>query len=392
VTSKLFVLAIWLACAVWHVERQAKAATPFTVLHDFQDGGGVDAGVVVDNSRLYLASVFGGLYSMNKDGTGFSQLHSFPGSRVQVSPTLVGSTLIGPTTEGGQFNDGTIYSINTDGSGYRVLHSFNGTDGAEPFGSLTLIGSTLYGVTNTGGSANAGTIYSINIDGTGFRTLHSFLAGSSDGRFPSGTLATDGAILYGTTPFGGPNDGGMIYKLYSDGSGYQVLRTAGSGLSEPSTVTLNNSTLYGTAGFGVGYVFSMNTDSTGLKILHNFAGSPNDGDHPHTNATLVVNGSIIYGTTESGGSSDEGTVFQLSTDGSGYQLLHSFSGNDGARVRAGVVLDGTTLYGTAEFGGTWNDGTVYALAVPEPSAITLAALACAILLLLQNRVNCSAAK
>ena len=69
---------------------------------------------------------------------------------------------------------GNLFSINTDGSGFNNVHSFSGGDGDVPYGSLTLIGSTLYGMTSGGGANGKGTVFSMNTDGTGLRTLVSF--------------------------------------------------------------------------------------------------------------------------------------------------------------------------------------------------------------------------
>jgi uncharacterized repeat protein (TIGR03803 family) len=69
---------------------------------------------------------------------------------------------------------------------------------------------------------------------------------------------------------------------------------------------------------------------------------------------LVLSGNALYGTTRNGGNGN-GTVFSISTDGTGFTALHSFSGtsgslttnNDGAVPYAGLVLSGNTLYGAA---------------------------------------------
>ena len=62
-----------------------------------------------------------------------------------------------------------------------VLHSFNGADGATAKGSLTLVDSTLYGRTSAGGANGEGVIFKVNTDGSGFQVLYSFLTGSNNG-------------------------------------------------------------------------------------------------------------------------------------------------------------------------------------------------------------------
>ena len=55
------------------------------------------------------------------------------------------------TAFGGANGDGTIFSIPVTGGTPTTLASFNGTNGANPYGSLTLSGSTLYGMTYEAG-------------------------------------------------------------------------------------------------------------------------------------------------------------------------------------------------------------------------------------------------
>ena len=68
----------------------------------------------------------------------------------------------------------TLYMIDTDGSGYDLLHSFSSAtdDGENPYGSLTLGGSTLYGMTVYGGANDEGVIFKIDTDGKGYNMQH----------------------------------------------------------------------------------------------------------------------------------------------------------------------------------------------------------------------------
>jgi len=73
---------------------------------------------------------------------------------------------------------------------------------------------------------------------------------------------------------------------------------------------------------------------------------------------LILSGNTLYGTTASGGSSGNGTVFAVNTDGSVFTNLYSFTGgNDGGAPRAGLILSGNTLYGTTTGGGSSGYGT-----------------------------------
>ncbi len=206
-----------------------------------------------------------------------------------------------------------------------VLHSFTGgADGAVPFASLTLSGSTLYGTTYGGDPYyldDLGTIFKINTDGTGYQVLHNF-TGGTDGVEPVGSLTLSGATLYGTTCGGTGNS--TVFKINTDGSGYHILHsfTGGTDGYDPNaSLTVSVSTLYGKTETdrttGNGTVFKINTDGSGYQILYNFTGGT-DGYDP--NASLTLSGSTLYGTTTYGGNAGCGTVFRINTDGSGYQI------------------------------------------------------------------------
>ena len=100
-------------------------------------------------------------------------------------------------------------------------------------------------------------------------------------------------------------------------------------------------------------MFKLSTDGTGYAVLKSFAGS----DGALASADLVVGGSTLYGTAWSGGSLHGGVVFKVNTDGTGYTVLKTFTGgpfdvaNDGALPGAGLVLGDSTLYGTTSWGG-----------------------------------------
>jgi uncharacterized repeat protein (TIGR03803 family) len=49
----------------------------------------------------------------------------------------------------------------------------------------------------------------------------------------------------------------------------------------------------------------------------------------------------------------------VNTDGTGFEVLHSFDSSGGAGPRASLALSGDTLYGTANFGGGRGGGTVF---------------------------------
>jgi uncharacterized repeat protein (TIGR03803 family) len=131
--------------------------------------------------------------------------------------------------------------------------------------------------------------------------------------------------------------------------------------------TLYGDTVYGGANDS-GTLFAVNTDGTGFTNIYSFAAYTTwhwyffnyDGDAP-INTLTYANGQL-YGAATGGGESDSGTVFVLSTNGSGFTRLHSFTGgNDGMFPRSTLTLVDNMLYGTANGGGASGEGTLFAI-------------------------------
>jgi uncharacterized repeat protein (TIGR03803 family) len=94
---------------------------------------------------------------------------------------------------------------------------------------------------------------------------------------------------------------------------------------------------------------SIRKDGQIESVLHSFASTP-DGANPQAGLTNI--GGTLYGTTEGGGASHDGTVFASSTAGAESVLYSFVGGSDGFQPHAGLTDVGGALYGTTEFGGT----------------------------------------
>jgi len=147
--------------------------------------------------------------------------------------------------------------------------------------------------------------------------------------------------------------------------------TNSDGCGPYAGLILSGNTLYGTANSGgsgdAGTVFRVNTDGTDFTNLYNCTDTSTNGYDP--NAGFILSGNTLYGTTMYGGSSGGGTVFAINTDGTGFTNLCNFTeiygpydtNSYGFLPNTGLVLSGNTLYGTANFGGSWSYGTVFAV-------------------------------
>ncbi len=371
----------------------------YRILHHFAGGSNDGAGpmnkLVQSGSTLYGMTPQGGgnnvgtVFCVNTDGTDFKVLHSFIGAGTDGSAPygallLSGSTLYGMASCTDTASTGTIFALNTDGTGFQILHTFTTNEGKWPYGTLIQSGSMLYGLTGYGGNNNGsgmvggGTMFRLNVNGTGFEVLHTFTLTDSDGWSPHGSLVQSGTSLYGATTDGGINRNGTVFRSNLDGSGFALLHRFTGGSSDGhspgdlSTLVISGSTLYGMTREGgslnKGTVYSINTDGSGFRLLHTFTGGADDGDWP-ISGTLVSSGSTLYGMTPQGGSGNLGTVFRMNTDGSGFQLLHRFIGPNGSRPYGSLLLSGSTLYGMTTEGGNSNKGVIFALDLPQPKRV-----------------------
>jgi hypothetical protein len=191
-----------------------------------------------------------------------------------------------------------------------------------------------------------------------------------------GTLLT--ALVISTSYSAAQDTGPTLRTLYNF--------TGGSGGGNPfaSVVVGPDGVLYGTTDGGTtsnGTVFSLTPPASPggawtETVLHSFAGAPTDGANPF--APVVIGpGGVLYGTTNVGGTSNNGTVFALNppaTPGGAWTetVLHSFAGSpdDGANPQVGVVIGGAgVIYGTTAGGGIsacifGGCGTVFSLKTP----------------------------
>ena len=224
-----------------------------------------------------------------------------------------GTTFTGGAKEGwpqGLGDVGTVFKL-TPGGALTTLFSFDAfPSGCWPRAGL-LQGSdgNLYGTTNQRGSTgNYGTIYKISTSGS-LTTLYSFCAvsGCADGSTPEGPLiqATDGNY-YGTTHYGGANNGGTVYRI----------------------------TPWGT-----------------MTTLYSFCAQAGcaDGQYPYAGLFQATDGNL-YGTTYQGGAAGKGTVFSLSVGRAPFVKMLPASAAAGTAVKIlGTNLTGATR---VSFNGT----------------------------------------
>lgn len=270
----------------------------------------------------------------------------------------------GITNSGGTAGDGTIFEVTPAGA-QTVLHTFSGSDGQNPQGGLIEDASgNFFGTSVYGGSAGFGTAFELAANRTE-SVLHSFTK-SGDGGYPICGLAEDGSgNLYGTT-WGGGLTHGIVFKISSGGS-ETVLHSfsdnsSDGGYPTAGLISASDGNYYGTTNSGgsanKGTVFKI-TSSGVETLLYTFTGGT-DGGNPQSPLIQGSDGNF-YGTTTAGGAHGDGTVFEITPSGT-ETVVYSFAGGigDGSDPAAGLLQasDGN-FYGTTNQGGSSGDGTVF---------------------------------
>jgi uncharacterized repeat protein (TIGR03803 family) len=323
-----------------------------TVIFEFDclaKGGDPVTGLTIDaQGNLYGTTWMGGshahgtVFRLTKGQNGMwseKVLHDFAWSTDGGQPggSLVfdqNGKLYGTSFSGGAFGYGNVFRLTPDNQDHwnlDTLHSFNRDqhDGYNPLAGV-IIGSdgSLYGTTKEGGSKGYGIVYQLIPNGNKWKEkiLHTFNPeNGKDGAYSQASLFVDAnGSLYGTTQEGGKEGFyGIAFKLtfdlVSNKWQYSIIHsfTNGGDGGQPmdSLITDASGNVYGTTTSGgiSGTAFKLalvpETGKWKETVLHKFKDG-NDGSKPHSGLILDAAGNM-YGTTQEGGSSDMGTVFQL---------------------------------------------------------------------------------
>jgi uncharacterized repeat protein (TIGR03803 family) len=184
-----------------------------------------------------LIAVLGLILTNPATAQTFTTLYSFTNSPDGADPLgdlfLSSNTLYGTTSQGGDLGVGMMFAVNTDGSGFTNLYSFPNdfSEGYNPLAGLVLSSNVLYGTTQYGANypSDGGTVFAINTDGTGFTTMYGFSDYNdpyfinSDGGQPVAGMVLSGNTLYGTAQIGGVSGRGTVFAINTDGLGFTNL-------------------------------------------------------------------------------------------------------------------------------------------------------------------------
>lgn len=303
---------------------------------------GVTLAAIATASQAYTGTA---LYSFCK------KANCTDGKNPESAVTMdLSGNLFGTTVAGGANGMGTVFALVPGSHGKRrhqLLYSFCAkaacVDGSQPIAPVIVdVAGNLYGTTSTGGQANVGTVFELmpNADRSKWtlKVIHDFCD-------PNAADCADGS-----SP---PEDANLTYAGATSGALYD-----------------GDSPLYGAAGSSGGtnnhggIVYQLTpvegTRRWKEKILYSFcsASGCSDGETPASALTLDGAGNL-YGTTNLGGSANQGTIFELSPQRHQWveTVLYSFcsqaSCSDGSTPYNSVAIDASgNLFGTTVHGGS----------------------------------------
>ena len=277
-------------------------------------------------------------------------------------------------------NAGAVFKIGPKGKESDFFYINGGNIGIFPTGALTQdAAGNIYGVAE-GGSGGAGVIYKLSP-----QAKQTILFAFQGGLHPTNPVEPAGGVLLGKNGdiFGAAEFGiqqacavgcGSIFRLDAAGVMHSLhVFTGGVDGGNPIGPLVQDAAgnLYGvaqsggnlacpefflTAGKGCGVVFRIAKDRT-FTVLHTFAGGA-DGAIPKGGLLLDKNGNL-FGTAVEGGFAQNGTVYEISSDGI-YTVLHRFTKPEGKNPNGGLVEDESgNIFGTTQLGGNQSLGTVF---------------------------------
>jgi uncharacterized repeat protein (TIGR03803 family) len=302
--------------------------------------------LVLDDGVLYGTTLGGGsagfgmVYALIPPTTGQwteTILYNFTGGTDGEAPydglLMDGSNIFGVSMGGSTNSNGSnVFELSSNGSGYteRTLLSNNAGDIYNGDLLLDVPTGSLFGTSQSGGAHGYGYVFALIPQGGGFTVSDIWdFTGGADGAHPNGGLAGRAGDLFGTTQGGGESIGccGVLFELRQEIKGDPLY----------SEITWRT-----------------------------FSGAPSDGSIPVAGLYKDASGTL-WGTTTIGGLDNMGTIFELYPDRTivndwHYGEVYSFTGGtaDGANPQSLLTEDkSSNLYGTTNAGGSANEGTVF---------------------------------
>lgn len=330
-------------------------------------------------------------YQALQFGTNLALVKEFPKTEPSVSGWMYnfprGPLVVLATSGGGPLGQGRLLRIPPAGTPMEDIMFFTNATlvGSEPQGpfneaiaDLPGLGTgIMFGVCRRGGAADLGCIVRVRTDG-GYTVMRSFTASSSDGRYPNGGLTFVQGYLYGTTPEGGLNNSGTLFRIKYDGTDYSVLKHFGDSLEGARTpngsMVFVEDSLYGTTYAGgvddLGTLFRYKVATGVFSVRWNFGSAPHHGILPAGGLTATRDfgsGDAFYGLASYGGTNDAGTLYRFDDYNQGtFTAIRHFgaTSTDPRYPRGRVAISGNLgvrYVGVSTQGGEFGKGAIFAV-------------------------------
>lgn len=195
-------------------------------------------------------------------------------------------------------------------------------------------------------------LFSVVYSSTEFATFN-----GTNGLFPEGPLVDKGGNLFGVAATGGPSTFGTVFEITA-GSGGTVtslydLGSVNAKVPAGGLIADGLGNLFGVSQFGGttdnGSVYEIATGSNAFSTVASFSGTGNQIS-PTAEGPLVDVGGNLYGVTNTGGMNGTGEVFEIAAGSGAITDLSQFaspnSGGAGTAVTHGLAADlSGNLYG-----------------------------------------------
>jgi uncharacterized repeat protein (TIGR03803 family) len=295
--------------------------------------------------------------------------------------------LLGTTATGGADGFGEVFEIANTGAGYAasptVLTSLTGANGSYSQAGLIMDATgDLFGATSHGGTGDAGDVFELTWTRSGYAGAPIVLANFdyTIGSPTSGLVMDSAGNLFGVIADnpGGGNPYGAVFEIAKTASGYASAPSLlvgfdganGKDVNGP-LVTDANGDLFGTTDQGgasnEGEVFEIAKSGTGYAnaptVLASFTGG--NSQYPGPASGLITDAAgDLFGTTAAGGAYGFGEVFEIVKSGAGFAstptVLTSFDGANGYYATNGLIMDAAgNLFGILNEGGPTEHGDVF---------------------------------
>ncbi|MGA9681688.1 MAG: choice-of-anchor tandem repeat GloVer-containing protein, partial [Candidatus Sulfotelmatobacter sp.] len=399
---------------VYKLARNTQGIWTKTVIYTFQASQGYVNGVLVIDAAgnlygglsYYTNGSFSSVFKLAPSGDTWSEttLYTFSAGAVSNSTIVAlvvdsNSNVFGTLSETATATQGLLFELTPSSGSWQETTPYTfvgGASGSVPFGPLFLANGNVFGTTSSGGDTTCdphtgcGVVYEL-IKGTGGQWTQQVINTFHGPVFDSPSSPTLGGFdssgnLYGSSLTGGAGgcpQCGSVFQLTPSGSGpwkqTPLWNFTYPGIYYPNAVVVTpQGNVFGTTTTPAGFYYTQGSlfeltprspGAWGMSLLYVFPFT--DGQWPSSGLVADAAGNL-YGTTQYGGTSNLGMVFELSPTATGWKksTLYNFnSAAGGTYASAGaspLTADGKgNFFGTTELGGVSSLGSVFELS-PKP--------------------------